>query len=133
MNTLCIGDISILTLGPLTNVALAASLDPTFTENVNRFYVMGATVNETGNEANGAQVEFNFGLDPESNAIFLNSSTKLKTLIAPWDVVLKNNISKVSFVKIFLFSSRKIVYINHFFRNGERKVWEKRTPKSSSF
>ena len=77
-------------------MALAASLDPNFTQNVDRFYVMGSAVNEDENNGESTETEFNFSLDPESNAIFLNSKTKNKTLVTPWDVVQKYKIPKVN-------------------------------------
>ncbi|XP_016843549.1 pyrimidine-specific ribonucleoside hydrolase RihA isoform X2 [Nasonia vitripennis] len=85
------GEISVVALGPLTNIALAASLDPTFTQNVQRFYVMGSRVDELKNAKN-ASLEFNFGLDPEGNAIFLKEPTNLTTLVTPYDVVHSNTI-----------------------------------------
>lgn len=88
---------NILTLGPLTNLALATKLDKEFTKNVKQFYVMGGIINDDNqlNSTIDSEVEFNFGLDPEANAIILNSNTNMPSLILPYDVVLKNGITKV--------------------------------------
>lgn len=53
--------LNILTLGPLTNLALALMLDPTIVGNVHRLVVMGGSYNSFGNiKPNG---EFNFACD----------------------------------------------------------------------
>ncbi|XP_060847289.1 uncharacterized protein LOC132926884 [Rhopalosiphum padi] len=83
------GELSILVLGPTTNVALAISLDPNFVHKVKHFYVMGGSVNGYGNINPG--VEFNFGSDPESNFIFFNSTQGEISLI-PWETNLSINI-----------------------------------------
>ncbi|XP_011505012.1 PREDICTED: probable uridine nucleosidase 2 [Ceratosolen solmsi marchali] len=87
-------DINILTLGALTNIALAASLDSNFTQRINKFYVMGSIIDESMQSKINPNIEFNFGLDPDSNAIFFNSTVNRKILILPWDVVLKEAIAK---------------------------------------
>ncbi|XP_025203355.1 probable uridine nucleosidase 1 [Melanaphis sacchari] len=84
------GELSILVLGPTTNIALAISLDPNFVHKVKSFYVMGGSVNGYGNRSPG--VEFNFGSDPESNFIFFNS-TQGKISLLPWETNLSINIS----------------------------------------
>lgn len=81
----------------MTNVALAAALDPNFTRNVERFYVMGSRVDEFRNAPN-ALLEYNFSLDPESNAIFLKSTTNIKSLVTPYDVVHSNTIDMVKII-----------------------------------
>lgn len=87
--------LSVLCLGPLTNIAIAASLDPNFMDNVERFYIMGGSVYGVGNKAPG--VEFNFVDDPESNFIVLNYTRKEPSLLYPWETVLNANIPKVCF------------------------------------
>lgn len=89
--------LNVLCLGPLTNVAIAAALDPSFMMNVKRFYIMGGTVAGIGNRSPG--VEFNFAADPESNFIVLNYTrdyTKQEPmLLYPWETVLNAEIDKV--------------------------------------
>ncbi|KAL5239766.1 hypothetical protein ACI65C_007176 [Semiaphis heraclei] len=85
------GELSILILGPTTNVALAISLDPTFVDKVKRFYVIGGSVHGNGNRSPG--VEFNFGADPESNSILFNSTKENVSLLLPWDTIVSTNIT----------------------------------------
>ena len=58
------GDLEILALGPLTNLALALLLDPTLPQRVRRVTVMGGAVTGCGNITPFA--EFNIAVDPEA-------------------------------------------------------------------
>ena len=76
------GDVTILAIGPLTNVARAFSRDPELPMLVDRLIMTGGSVNGIGNVTAGA--EFNMYCDPASaRAVFRSRSTK--TLI-PLDV-----------------------------------------------
>ena len=86
------GEITIVTLGPLTNIALAATLDKNFKNNTKAFYHMGSRIYDY-TQLQGA--DFNFGLDPESNEIFFNTLTKTMSIITSGDVVRKYNITSV--------------------------------------
>jgi len=90
--------LSILVLGPTTNIALAISLDPTFVHKVKRFYVMGGSVSGYGNSRPG--VEFNFGLDAESNFIFFNSTQGVDILLLPWEANLLIEIPMVKYEQL---------------------------------
>ncbi|KAM4700966.1 pyrimidine-specific ribonucleoside hydrolase RihA-like isoform 1-T2 [Discoglossus pictus] len=67
------GQISLVALGPLTNLALAVKLDPTLPKKLNELYIMGGSLEGRGNWTLCA--EFNFSLDPEAAYIVLNSFT----------------------------------------------------------
>ncbi|HLA85966.1 MAG TPA: nucleoside hydrolase [Thermoguttaceae bacterium] len=74
--------VTIIALGPLTNVARAFQRDPELSSLVDRIVISGGTVNGAGNITPAA--EFNIYCDPESaRAVFRSPSTK--TLI-PLDV-----------------------------------------------
>jgi len=90
--------LNILVLGPTTNIALAISLDPTFVHKVKRFYVMGGSVSGYGNSRPG--VEFNFGLDAESNFIFFNSTQGVDILLLPWEANLLIEIPMVKYEQL---------------------------------
>lgn len=81
------GVLNIMALGPLTNLALAASADHNFIDNVNHFYVMGGNHNGMGNVTPGA--EFNFFSDPEAAAILLRSVSRPITLVT-WETCLQH-------------------------------------------
>jgi purine nucleosidase len=60
----CAGELEILALGPLTNIALALALDPTLPSKVKRLIIMGGAVRAQGNIS--AFAEFNVAVDPEA-------------------------------------------------------------------
>ncbi|XP_015123116.1 inosine-uridine preferring nucleoside hydrolase [Diachasma alloeum] len=84
------GELNILVLGPLTNIAVALALDPNFLRNVKRLYVMGGSVAGMGNKSPG--VEYNFGHDPESNFVTFNSTESI--VLYPWEAVRSTAISR---------------------------------------
>jgi purine nucleosidase len=60
------GELRIVAIGPLTNIALAIARDPAFVGNVGSLYVMGGSVNARGNITPAA--EYNIYVDPEAAA-----------------------------------------------------------------
>ena len=76
------GEVTILCLGPLTNIALAISRDPAIASQMGRLVIMGGAVNCVGNVTPSA--EFNIFCDPQSARDVFRSPTS-KTLI-PLDV-----------------------------------------------
>lgn len=58
------GEITIVCIGPLTNIAMAAVKDPRFVGNVKELFVMGGSNNGRGNIT--AAAEYNFYVDPEA-------------------------------------------------------------------
>ncbi|KAL7306363.1 hypothetical protein TKK_0001787 [Trichogramma kaykai] len=113
------GVINVVTLGPLTNVALAISMDPNFVKNIKKFYTMGATLNDFEPEP-----EFNFQLDPESDHIFLSSLEDQKCLISPWDM--NNTISKEWRIgTLGNLSSKEMQFLNKVedYELNHAKVW----------
>jgi purine nucleosidase len=69
------GEITIIAVGPLTNVALATCLEPRIVENVQELIVMGGAVTVPGNVTPLA--EANIHNDAESAAIVFNAGYKL--------------------------------------------------------
>lgn len=70
--------VTILCLGPLTNVALAVLLDPEFKNNVKEVLFMGGAVQVIGNDAPTSS--FNVFVDPEAAHIVYNSGLKVVQL-----------------------------------------------------
>jgi purine nucleosidase len=62
------GQLNVLALGPLTNLALACMLDPGLPQRCRRFVVMGGAVGAHGNTRVPA-AEFNLAFDPEAAAM----------------------------------------------------------------
>lgn len=85
---------SIIVIGPLTNLGLAISLDNNFPKYINKFFVMGGSVAGIGNKS--PNVEFNFGADPVSDFIVFNSIvSKAEITLVPWEAALNSAITKV--------------------------------------
>lgn len=75
------GELCIVAIGPLTNIALAAAKDRDFVRNVKALYIMGGSNNGRGNIT--AAGEFNFYVDPEAaKAVF---AAGFDIVVIPWD------------------------------------------------
>jgi inosine-uridine nucleoside N-ribohydrolase len=71
------GEMTLVALGPLTNVALAVALEPRITEQVRQVVLMGGAANAQGNAS--ATAEANIRNDPEAARIVFD---------APWPVTM---------------------------------------------
>lgn len=76
------GDITLVTLGPLTNVAVALLREPSIAEKVSECFIMGGIGSEHGNVTPTA--EFNIWCDPEAAKIVFESGMKI-TMVG-WDI-----------------------------------------------
>jgi len=77
------GQVTIVALGPLTNLARAFARDPSLGEMVGQIVMMGGTLTGAGNMTPAA--EFNVYCDPEAARAVFRSSAATKTLV-PIDV-----------------------------------------------
>ena len=76
------GHIELVTLGPLTNIALALQKDPSIAKTVKRCVIMGAVADHIGNVTQVA--EFNMWVDPEAVDVVLQSGMNLE--FVGWDI-----------------------------------------------
>jgi inosine-uridine nucleoside N-ribohydrolase len=72
------GEITILAIGPMTNIALALRLRPEIETKIKRIVFMGGNVQVPGNVT--ASAEFNFWFDPEAARIVLRSRIPQKIM-----------------------------------------------------
>jgi len=79
------GSITILALGPLTNLAKLIQAHPEAAAHIDRIIAMGGAVDEPGNV--GARSEFNFATDPEAAHIVFRAGIEL--IVIPLDVTRK--------------------------------------------
>ncbi len=72
------GEVTILALGPLTNLALALRLEPAIETKIKQIVLMGGNVHSGGNATPSA--EFNFWFDAEAARVVLRSRIPRKIL-----------------------------------------------------
>jgi len=84
------GEVHLVTLGPLTNVALAVSLDPTLPGKVASVTSMMGTYTGQGNVSCSA--EFNVASDPEAAAIVMENKWRDLQMIT-WCLTVENGVS----------------------------------------
>ena len=75
------GELAVVAIGPLTNIATAIVKDPDFVANVGALYIMGGSNNGRGNIT--AAAEYNFYVDPEAaKAVFAAGFSNI--VVVPW-------------------------------------------------
>ncbi len=88
------GELTIVAIGPLTNIAQAIRAEPEFAENVKRLVIMGGAVallpDGAGNVTPNA--EFNFWVDPEAARVTLRSGIPVE--LSPLNVSRKSALTR---------------------------------------
>ncbi len=74
------GDISLIAVGPLTNVAMALRIQPEIVNKIDKIYIMGGGWHEQNITP---AAEFNFWIDPEAAKIVMNSGVDI--VLVPLD------------------------------------------------
>ena len=80
------GELTLVTLGPLTNIARALERDPSLPERIPRTVIMGAVADHIGNVTPAA--EFNMWADPHAVRAVLDSGLALE--FVGWDISRKH-------------------------------------------
>lgn len=83
------GALTVVALGPLTNLALALKLDPTLPHRVARLVVMGGAVTGRGNTS--VPAEFNIGFDPEAAHIVFSQWPQFE--LVDWEATMRHGIA----------------------------------------
>ncbi len=79
------GELTLIALGPLTNIAAALRLDPGFPARIKQFVFMGGTIAAQGNTPN-LTAEYNIYTDPEAAFIVLSAFSDATML--SWETTL---------------------------------------------
>lgn len=74
------GDISLIAVGPLTNLAMAMRIQPEIVSKIEKIYIMGGGWHEQNITP---AAEFNFWIDPEAAKIVVNSGVEI--VLVPLD------------------------------------------------
>jgi inosine-uridine nucleoside N-ribohydrolase len=93
-------DVTIIAIGPLTNIATAIRQEASFAKKVKKIVIMGGAIaslpNGGGNVTPNA--EFNFWVDPEAAQVVIRSGIPI--ILTPLNVTAKTDFSKQWFDKI---------------------------------
>ncbi len=94
------GEVTILAIGPLTNIAMAIRQEPGFAANVKKVVIMGGAIASLpdggGNVTPNA--EFNFWVDPEAAKVVLRSGVPIE--LSPLNVSRKSDFTKEWYEKL---------------------------------
>ena len=120
--------VTILAIGPLTNLATALRNRPDLADKIESVVIMGGNVNVPGNATKSA--EFNFWFDPEAAQIVLRSAIQNK-LLFPLDVCNKAHLTQALFNRVVAVKTP----ITDLYREdfGNRYPGFLKNPKAESF
>jgi purine nucleosidase len=85
------GELTLVCIGPLTNLAVALRLDPDLPAKIKKLVVMGGAHHSRGNTTN-VTAEFNFFTDPEAAAMVLAAWPM--TTIVTWETTMLHGLTK---------------------------------------
>lgn len=88
------GELTLVALAPLTNLALALRLDPTLPQRVARLVVMGGAVTGHGNTGK-VPAEFNIGFDPEAAHVVFEAFPGFD--LVDWEATLRHAFDNAEF------------------------------------
>jgi len=108
------GEVTLVCLGPLTNLALALRMDSTLPQRVKRLVVMGGTKESRGNVH--PTCEFNFKCDPEAVHIVLSSFQN--TELVTWELCEEAFMPWPQFDKLFKGNSDQCRFLGAIFKNS---------------
>jgi purine nucleosidase len=91
------GELTLVALAPLTNLALALRLDPQLPSRFARLVIMGGAVSGRGN-IHLAPVEFNIGFDPEAAHVVFSSWPQFDLI--DWELCLRHALTFERFDRI---------------------------------
>ena len=121
-------EVTIYEGGPMTNTALAISLDPQFAELAEELVFMGGSLSpETDNPEflNDPRHEFNFWFDPEAAEIVLRAPWK-KIVCTPTDISVKTHMTPALMKQIEASGTPLVRYVARFamFTPGADIMWD---------
>ncbi len=107
--------------GPMTNLALAVSIDPQFPELAQELVFMGGSLGpQTADPefVNNPRHEFNFWFDPEAAQIVLRASWK-KLVCTPTDISIKTHLTPAMIRQIQVSGTPLAGYVARYFQTGQ--------------
>jgi inosine-uridine nucleoside N-ribohydrolase len=114
-------EVTIYEGGPMTNLALAVSIDPKFPELAQELVFMGGSLSPQTDDpefANNPRHEFNFWFDPEAAHIVLRAPWK-KIVCTPVDISIKTHLTPDMIKQIDASGTPLAHYIARFYQSGQ--------------
>jgi purine nucleosidase len=114
-------EVTIYEGGPMTNLALAISLDPEFPALAQELVFMGGSLNPQTNDpefANNPRHEFNFWFDPEAAYVVLRAPWR-KITCTPTDISIKARLTPEMVKRIDASGTPLAHYIARFYQPGQ--------------
>ncbi|XP_061162563.1 nucleoside hydrolase-like [Saccostrea echinata] len=121
------GDVTLVAIGPLTNIAVAIRLNPNLGKQLKKCVIMGGNIEGQGNIEDGTAAEFNFHCDPEAAYMILHELSCPLTTFS-WEAVLKNTYSWEWLKDILNIKTPKGVFHNSILRSSLDKHNEWKYP-----
>jgi inosine-uridine nucleoside N-ribohydrolase len=121
------GKITIVAIGPLTNVAQAIRAEPTFAKKVKSLVIMGGAIASLADGAGNItpNAEYNFWVDPEAAYVTLRSGIPIE--LSPLNVSRKSALSKEYYEQMILretpFTQLLKDTVGKRFENDPDSVW----------
>jgi len=100
------GELSIVAIGPLTNIAVATMLDPELPKKFKELTIMGGAVSGKGNTHITA--EFNIYFDPEAAHIVFDRWPMVRVL--DWETTLATGLTKTDIDTLFAINTPKVQF-----------------------
>jgi len=121
-------EVTIYEGGPMTNLALAISIDPQFTELAQELVFMGGSLSPQTDEpefVNTPRHEFNFWFDPEAAQVVLRAPWK-KIVCTPSDISVKTHVTPAMMKQIETSHTALTGYVVRFamFNPGADIMWD---------
>jgi purine nucleosidase len=127
-------EVTIYEGGPMTNLALAISIDPQFPELAQELVFMGGSLSPQSDNpefATNPRHEFNFWFDPDAAAIVLRAPWK-KIVCTPTDISLKTHVTPAMMKQIEASGTPLARYVAHFamYSPGADIMWDEITAEA---
>lgn len=122
-------EVTIYEGGPMTNLALAISLDPKFPELAQELVFMGGSLNAESKSdlefADNPRHEFNFWFDPEAAYVVLRAPWK-KIVCTPTDISIKTQLTPELVERMLKSGTAIAKYIARYYQAGEENnyMWD---------
>ena len=122
------GELTLVALGPLTNLAMAIRLDPDFSSRIKKFVFMGGTIAAHGNTPN-LTAEYNIYTDPE--AAFITIDAFKESTMLSWETTIAHGFTWEQFDALYAIDTPRGKFFKRI--STETGNRQKNVNKSSSY